>query len=227
MSINILAQLDKLIGDGAHFRGAVFLTYSLNLHFFEQLIQPKLEALGCTHVVILADVFGYQEEVRRSLHQLSGVGRQYICAPVYKHTRGVQHSKLLMLVSEHQGWMVGGSGNLTLFGYGQNLELFDLFESDNRRSETELAYPFQTAWRSINSLVPALAKTAQEHLEHFASLAPWLNSVSPPPDDFALWDSFDRPLYDQLTKYDLLAKLGRVDELHLIAPFIDIGQFAD
>ncbi len=105
MSVNIVDELDKFIHDGTHFQGAVLLTYSLNLQFFEQLIQPRLDALGCTTVLVLSDVFGYQEAIGHNLHQLSGVGRRYTCAPLLSQGRSVQHSKILMLVSETRGWM--------------------------------------------------------------------------------------------------------------------------
>ncbi|NMC46195.1 MAG: hypothetical protein GYA52_05120, partial [Chloroflexi bacterium] len=33
------------------FSGAVFLTYTLNLGFFEQIIAPALERAGCSNVL--------------------------------------------------------------------------------------------------------------------------------------------------------------------------------
>ena len=64
-------------------------------------------------------------------------------------------------------------------------------------------------------MLPGIARTAQEQLKRVSAIAPWLNNEAPLPDDFALWDSSETPLYDQLVKLD------GVDELHLIAPFID------
>lgn len=216
MGINILAELEGLITDGARFKGAIFLTYSLNLQFFEQLIQPKLDALGCTHVVIISDVFGYQEALSRNLHHITGVGRRYVCAPIHPNGHGVQHGKVLMLVSENRGWMLVGSGNLTFHGYGQNLELFDLIKYDETESNSSDVYPFQSTWRLIEQLQSRLSKTAQDQLTHIYKYATWLGRSLPASQNFALWNSFNQPLIEKI------AALGTVNELLLIAPFVDL-----
>lgn len=218
MSINILAELDALINQGLQYRGAVLLTYSLNLQFFEQLVQPRLDALGCTHVLIISDTFGYQETLERHLHQLSGVGRRYVCAPLSSARRGVQHSKMLLLVSEKAGWMLVGSGNLTFQGYGQNLELFDQFSlqvGKEAPTDSNNLPLFRSAWRLVRHLQPTLSKTAQTHIELINEQVSWLSTPAQPHPSISLWHSYDRPLLDHLRQ------LEPVNELQLIAPFID------
>ena len=218
MGVDILGELDDLFKQNTRFKGAVLLTYALNLQFFEQIVQPRLDGLGCASVVIISDVFGYQETISRNLHQLTGVGRRYVCAPVMSNGRGVQHSKVLMLVSETQGWMLVGSGNLTFPGYGQNLELFDQFTFEQPKGaafNSDEAYPFQAAWTLIDKLSPSLNQTAQGQLKLIREGAPWLTKAMIPPSELALWDLFDDPLFEWLEA------LTQVEELQVIAPFID------
>ena len=58
MGIILLDELDRL-GSGNEgqpdFKVALILTYTLNLHFFEQLVLPKLDRMGISHIGILAD----------------------------------------------------------------------------------------------------------------------------------------------------------------------------
>jgi len=56
-------DLRKIISEGSALRsggftGAVFLTYTLNLVFYEQMIAPVLDQAGCANVLILADPDG-------------------------------------------------------------------------------------------------------------------------------------------------------------------------
>lgn len=218
VSINILSELDEMLTQGKQFRSAVLLTYSLNLQFFEQLVQPRLDALGCAHVLIISDAFGYQESIDRNLHQLNGVGRRYMCAALHSNRRGVLHSKLLMLASEKQGWMIIGSGNLTFHGYGQNLELFDQFIFEQTEDETydsDDAYPFQVVWQLVEKLQPTMSTTTQAHVGRIRQSASWLSRTPRPRLGIAVWHSYDGPLLDRLRR------LTSVDEIQLIAPFID------
>lgn len=84
-------------------RGAVFLTYSLNLNFFEQLIMPKLSMSGCSHIVVLADAFGYDEALAQGSRNLASVGTRYVCSPLVNPGSGVQHAKLILLTGPRQG----------------------------------------------------------------------------------------------------------------------------
>lgn len=222
MSVNILNHLEQLAKEKRSFQGAVFLTYTLNLQFFEQMVQPRLDALGCTHVLILTDPFGYQEALAQHLPQLRGVGRQYVCAPILPNGRGVQHGKLLLLLSETGGQLFIGSGNLTYYGYGQNLELFDLFhyedgETTDRDSALQGTAPFQAVWELLTHFKPQLPEAAQDHLTYLNRLARWLRAAPVTESDgLQVWSSVAKPLADRLQT------LAPVDELQVLAPFIDV-----
>jgi hypothetical protein len=217
MAIDLLNTLQNLEGD---FRGAVLMTYTLDLNFFEQLVAPKLTALGCGNVLIITDPYGYQEALERGARNLSGVGKRYVCAPLRGIGRGIQHVKFLLLVGPQQGCLLLGSGNLTMPGYGRNLEQFTRFDCAPGPAElpTAAMYPFQGIWQLLRQLQQRdqLSSAALERLATLADVAPWLNRATSPPDHLQLWHSLDRPLFSQLPP------LGPLDELQLISPFFDL-----
>lgn len=222
MSINIR---DALYQKGDDFRGAIFLTYSLNLNFFEQLIMPKLSMGGCSHVLVLSDAFGYDEALQQGGRTLAGVGTRYVCSPLVSPGPGVQHAKLILLVGPRQGRLLLGSGNLTVPGYGRNLELFnrhDLRVDGDTPSPGETAYPFASAWQLLRLLREnaGLSAAAQDQLDAMEELAPWLGATRDRSPEVALWHSFDQSIYGRLRA------LGSVRELQIIAPFwrLDVIQ---
>lgn len=218
MAIDLLKTLQELKGD---FRGAVLLTYTLDLTFFEQLVAPKLTALGCTNILIITDQYGYDESLQRGARNLHGVGKRYACTPLRSAGRGIQHAKLLLLVGPQRGCLLVGSGNLTMPGYGRNLEQFTRFDLDlspNKPSPADQLHPFNVSWQLVNQLhQQGLVSTAAgERLAALTEIAPWLNQAVTPPAHLQLWHSLIQPLFDQLPT------LGSLTELHLIAPFFDL-----
>jgi hypothetical protein len=218
MAIDLLKTLQNLEGD---FRGAVLLTYTLDLTFFEQLVVPKLTALGCSNLVIVTDQYGYNEALQRGARNLNGVGKRYVCAPLRSPGWGIQHAKLLLLIGPQHGCLLVGSGNLTMPGYGRNLEQFTRFDLDltpAKSSPAEQYHAFNIAWQLVKQLHQRgpLSTAAGERLTALAELAPWLDQPAVLPAHLQLWHSLDQPLLDQLPP------LGPLTELHLIAPFFDL-----
>jgi hypothetical protein len=219
VAIDVGALLEELKGN---FRGAVFLTYTLDLGFFEQLIAPKLDALGCTNVVILSDRHGYDEALARHATKLTGVGRRYLCVPIHQpNGSGVQHVKAILLVGPEEGCLLLGSGNLTLHGIGRNLEQFTRFDfnlNSDKVTKALTLYPFRTLWNLVRDLQyrSPFSDTSVDRLDTIAGIAPWIASASPSPEDTTLWNSFDRPLLNQFR----LA--GPVEELQIISPLYSL-----
>lgn len=216
MTIDILNTLVDL---KPHYRGAIFLTYTLDLVFFEELVAPKLDALGCTNIVILADQHGYDDAQERGHRHLRRVGRQYVCAPIVSPGRGVQHVKVIMLVGPEHGLLLIGSGNLTLHGIGRNLEQFVRFDLNLSETAADIQparYAFATVWQLIHEMTAGtgVASTASDRISAISELAPWLAETSlPPPPDIRLWHSYHRSINSQW--FDRVP----IQELQLLSPF--------
>lgn len=212
MAINVVNTLAGLKGE---YRGAVFLTYTLDLLFFEEIVAPKLDALGCTNVVILADQHGYHDALERGERYLTRVGRRYVCASVVGTSEGVMHAKAILLVGREHGCLLVGSGNLTLHGLGRNLEHFFQFDLNPMENAPTASYPFTVVWKLIQQLASRsqITGTASDQLAVIGEHAPWLSQTVAPPANLRLWHSLDYPI---LTQWGGSAA---VEELHLLAPF--------
>lgn len=216
---------DSGIGQGG-FAGAVFFTYSLNLNFFEQIIAPALDRAGYANVLIITDPDGYTSALDLGARSLTGVGRRYVVAPLRRRGHGIQHAKLLLMAGEQRGRLLIGSGNLTLHGYGRNLELFTCYDTDVQHAGASDLYPFQTAWRLIVALKQnqLLTDTARRQLEVIAERAPWLDGgVLEAPDGSRVWHNYEIAILTQLQDWrnQRLGGHRPLEALYVVAPYYD------
>ncbi|GHO79501.1 hypothetical protein KSD_72720 [Ktedonobacter sp. SOSP1-85] len=101
---------------------AFFLTYTINLSFFESMILPRLRRMGVSRIGILIDYRGYQESLEHAIP--SGCcGRDYILVPIHLPKGGIQHAKLLWLQKHERITAYIGSHNLTMAGYNDQTEV--------------------------------------------------------------------------------------------------------
>ena len=91
MTIPLLGNLEN-----GEFDVAFFLTYTLNLRFFEMLVLSRLRRLAVGRIGILTDEKGYQDSLRDPLAPAE-CGRAYLVAPARLPRGGIQHAKLLWL----------------------------------------------------------------------------------------------------------------------------------
>ncbi len=218
MALDILRYLET----GKNLRGAVILTYTLNLNFFEQLVAPRLEQMGCTNVLILADRHGYDDALTNAARGVNGAGSRYVCAPLLNPGAGVQHAKAILLVGPETGRLLIGSGNLSFYGYCRNLELCNVFEVTikGERPDSEAAlYPFTVIWQLLQQLRQTgnLSAAAIERLDALQEIAPWLTLSAKRPEGMQFWHTLEHSIYSRL------AQAPAVDELHIIAPFIEVN----
>lgn len=209
------------------FQGAIVFTYTLNLNFFEQLVAPTLYSAGCTNIVLLADLAGYEEATAQSLNTLTQIGTRYVCSPIVGPDAGVQHTKLILLIGEHQGRLLLGSGNLTLSGWGRNLELFHRFDlripsSDEPLTPAEQA-PFLHTWRLVQTMRQAgqISSAAEERIDAMTEQATWLQHQLFNPNQSDFWHNWSQPLLPHF------ARLGPVEQLQIIAPFYDLETISE
>src|SRR5688572_13535870 len=173
--LNIIRD-DSAIKAGG-FTGAIFLTYSLNLTFFEQILAPALDQAGCSNVLILADPDGYQQALEMGANSIQMIGLRYACAPVVRKGYGIQHAKMLLMVGPNRGRLLIGSGNLTFHGYGRNLELYSQFDYDSKNTSAQ-PEPFLEAWRLIQNIADEdmLSFAAQQQIKTIKENVSWLKT---------------------------------------------------
>lgn len=207
------------------FTGAVFLTFTLDLGFFEQIILPALERAGCSNVLIITDPDGYVEAIERGMKKVSFAGLRYVCTPLPRKTMGVQHAKMLIMVGQNRGRLLIGSGNLTYFGFSRNVEVYSHFEYDKSDPKVESQLALSSAWRLIKrfSNDQLLPSTAQTHLDVISEKADWLSYDSPERKDFQIWDNYENSIWSQFLEWrdDIGLKGNSCKELKIFSPYYD------
>lgn len=110
-------------------RRALFTTFTFSLSWFEALILPALRQSNCEQIDVLVDA----RHASKSTDEAASLyaGSAYRVIPVYMEKASVFHPKLAYL----EGWedldhLVVSSANLTMSGYGRNLEVIDAMSSD-------------------------------------------------------------------------------------------------
>ncbi len=223
MAIDLLDVIrdDSAIKSGG-FTGAIFLTYSLNLTFFEQIIAPALDQAGCSNVLILADLDGYQQALEMGAQSVQDAGLRYVCSPVLRKGQGVQHAKMLFMVGPNRGRLLIGSGNLTFHGFGRNLELYSHFEYDSSDNSKDTS-PFLQAWNLIRKISSegGLSAAALQQIRSIAESVAWLNNSDSNPESI-IWHNYERPILEQLNEWRKLhGFVEPVENIKAISPYYD------
>lgn len=202
MTIDLLSVIrdDSAIKSGG-FTGAVFLTYTLNLNFFEQIVAPALDQAGCSNVLILADPDGYQQALEIGAKSIGGVGLRYVCSPIMRKGFGIQHAKLLFMAGPNRGRLLIGSGNLTFPGYGRNLEIYSHFEYDALDVAADSS-PFYEVWQLIHNIANdgGLSSSAQQQIKTIQENVTWLN-IPRQSSESVVWHNYDHSLLEQLIEW--------------------------
>ncbi len=204
MPINLKAIIeDDFSVKSGGFSGAIFLTYTLNLGFFEQIIAPALERAGCSNVLIIADPDGYSEAIEMGRKNVHNAGLRYVCTPLRRKGIGVQHAKMLFMAGPERGRLLIGSGNLTLHGYSRNLEVYSQFEYDHKNPDPEAQLAFATAWDLLQSIAKEenFLSTVLRQMSVIAETADWLNERPAKLPNFDVWHNFQESIWQQLVNW--------------------------
>lgn len=211
--MNDLQIPEALKGPWSH---ALFMTYGVNLPFFEHALWNQLPN-RCRNRIVLADGHSYlmacrgyaQGDVLRYLNQ------RYVAAGVF--CRHAAHAKVILLTNEEQGRLLVGSGNLGLPGYASGGELFTQYEYSKDAPENV------DAFTSIRSLLDELLErgyvqgTVERHIGLLLEGSPWLSTPAAPHHG-PVRHNFHHPFVTQLREV-----LGdrQIQELWILSPFYD------
>lgn len=198
MSISLLEDLQA-----GEYETAVFLTYTINLRFFESMILPRLRRMGVSRIGVLVDQRGYQESLADPLAQ-EFCGQEYILAPIHLPHGGIQHAKLLWLQKNETITAYGGSHNLTMAGYNDQVEITARLTSRDQGHTQAL--------RELHNVVSSVVPPAFDYV--------WSHTKAPPETRIAptvqVLTSYSRPLIEQIIDH-----VHAADKLRVITPFLD------
>jgi hypothetical protein len=226
MSINLLEFIRREPSKKSEgFSGAVFLTYSLNLGFFEQIVLPALDSVSCSNILIFADPDGYIEALESGKRNTNHVGLRYVCSMIPRIDVGVQHIKILLMVGPKYGKLLIGSGNLTMYGFSKNLEIFSEFTFDTDSPDQEAQTAFGTVASMLRMLTDEMEaeNVASRQLERILSKAPWLGEAGSRTDQLSVWHNLKEPLWNQFTSWRAINSSfsSELRELRVFSPYYD------
>lgn len=226
MPINLksIIEDDSAVKSGG-FSGAIFLTYTLNLGFFEQIVAPALERAGCSNVLIIADPDGYSEAIEMGHKNVHNAGLRYVCTPLRRKKNGVQHVKMLFMAGPERGRLLIGSGNLTLHGYSQNLEIYSQFEYNRKEPDPQAHLAFAAAWNLLQGISKEenFSSTVLRQMNVIAEAADWLNEKPIELQDFAIWHNFQESIWQQFLDWRRRTTYpnSSVKTLRVFSPYFD------
>jgi hypothetical protein len=185
---------------------AVFLSYTLDLAFFEAVALGLVRSLGA-RVTVVGDAWMSSPDPRA----VRQAGRAYLAG--LADMPGAFHPKLVVLAGERRCLVAIGSGNTTLAGWQNNAELWTVFRGTPEGAPA--AIRAVAGWLRV---LPGQVPLSRGVVEALRSAAARLESF-PETDGPQVLGNLERPLLQ-------LLPLGPVDELRVSAPFHDPGTAA-
>lgn len=194
---------------------ALFLSYGLDLPFFERTILPNLPGT-CRNRILLGDEKTYLASCDHFAE--SGLVRhanaRYVAEPILR--RRSSHAKLLLLTAPEAGWLAVGSGNVSMQGYASGGELFTTYNyasaGDDDLAEFVSVRELLERFRD-DSL---LSRTAAWHVDRLLEETSWLFRAATAAS--RVRHNLDTSFLDQL-----IDAIGGepVEHLWVLAPFFD------
>lgn len=199
--------LQQASDDDATASEVLFVSYTLDLGFFERTALGAAHALGARVTVV-----GDAGVVRHDPRAVRRAGRSYL--PGLASCRGAFHPKLAVITGAQSAVVAIGSGNTTMAGWGDNHELWSVVAGQDGRCPTTLGSV--AAWlRSLDGAIKLSARVS----DAFRRVATHLEGMPSTEEGPRLVSSVDAPILHQLPD-------GPVDELAVFAPFHDVGASA-
>jgi hypothetical protein len=195
---------------------ALFLSYGVDLAFFERSILPLLGP-RCNNVVIVADgdqLVASCQYYAENASMVRWVNQKYLVDGVFAATF---HPKCILLTTPHQGRLFIGSGNLNLEGYAGPGEMFARYDY---ASDQPFHKPvFCSFWRFLLFLTEhgLVGERTKYQIQKLTDATPWLHMLV---DDVPsmlrtnLRDTFLEQIKQAFAH-------GQVAELHVLSPFYD------
>ena len=116
-------------------------SFNIDFPFYEEVLLRRMRASGIHHHVLLLDRAMCSQAIQDRPPRMAG--QHYSLAPM--DCEKAFHPKLLLLAGKDKGFLAIGSHNITLSGYGQNLEVTNVVRF-NAKNKTETLPIFQAAY---------------------------------------------------------------------------------
>ncbi|WP_295803049.1 hypothetical protein [uncultured Microbulbifer sp.] len=165
-------------------------TFNVDLSFYENVLLPKMRSAGIDHQALFVDQGMLHQALEDYTPQSAGL--TYSLAPM--NCGGAFHPKLLLLLGKNKGLLAVGSHNVTLSGFGRNLEITNVVRFKRGENEQSLSL-FHSAFRAfltwLEDYGAALPREIAASINKVPKLVSWLkpSSATAMPGMQLVWSS--------------------------------------
>ena len=170
-----ISLFDELKKGG--YETGIITTFNVDFPFYEDVLLRRMRSSGIEHQMLMVDRGMCLQAMADRPPRMCG--QHYTLAPMA--CGGAFHPKVLLLLGKDKGFLAVGSHNVTLSGYGQNLEITNAvrFHKKSNRDTLQLlkaAYEACLTWvADYGSDLPSDIVASFDKVKH---ISPWLTDNS-------------------------------------------------
>jgi hypothetical protein len=141
-----ISLFDELKKGG--YESCLITTYNIHFPFYEDVLLRRMQSAGIDHHLVLVDNTMCIQAI--NTHSPVKAGFHYSLAPM--KSKAAFHPKILLLLGKNKGLLAVGSHNLTLSGFGTNLEVTNVIKF-NKKDNTDSLSIFQSAMKACSTWI--------------------------------------------------------------------------
>jgi hypothetical protein len=188
-------KLYQELKDGGY-NSSIGSTFNVDITFYDQIVQHRLQLVGCANNVLLVDANMWRQTVGAEVFTPKNIGRSYVLWPVDASSDGGTgyscfHPKLFVQLGQKQGRLIVGSANMTLKGHAHNREILTKINWSHRDegAEAEAARSLiRQAYDYLSGFLDRAVPSIEHKLTQMERDAPWLMETEPAQGVFDLDD---------------------------------------
>jgi len=166
------------------YESCLVTTYNIHFPFYEDVLLRRMQSAGIDHHLLLVDNSMCIQAINN--HPPVKAGMHYSLAPM--KSKAAFHPKILLLLGKNKGLLAVGSHNLTLSGFGTNLEVTNVVKFNKKDSIDSLPI-FQSAMNAcsvwISDYGDELPEGVKESFIKITESCTWLRDEAPDIENYA------------------------------------------
>jgi len=186
------------------YESCLITTYNIHFPFYEDVLLRRMQSAGIDHHLLLVDNSMCVQAINN--HPPVKAGMHYSLAPM--KSKAAFHPKILLLLGKNKGLLAVGSHNLTLSGFGTNLEVTNVIKF-NKKDGTDSLSVFQSAMKACSAWIDDYGNELPEGIrESFVKITEsctWLRDETPNAENYTsfYYSSASTPSLWSQVKYEV------------------------
>ena len=197
-----ISLFDELKKGG--YESCLVTTYNIHFPFYEDVLLRRMQSSGVDHHLLFVDNSMCIQAINN--HPPVKAGMHYSLAPM--KSKAAFHPKILLLLGKNKGLLAVGSHNLTLSGFGTNLEVTNVVKF-NRKDGIDSLPIFQSAMNACSTWISdygdELPEGVKESFIKITESCAWLRDEAPDIENYTsfYYSSSNTPSLWSQVKYEV------------------------